>query len=195
MKRICLAIALCFLFTGCSAVRLASVAGKAAKAGTASSKVAKASVAATKAGTATKVVGKGAAVAVVAHADDAVGLARLGDSVDGFRLVTSEVPIASGKTGVSTFSPKELEHLATGLDLADLVSSSWEFGEEYELGEGGPAVMKETLARYPLVALSPAMRVDDGQWAQWVARPEGERLCIFDPFRKKLAFFEPERRS
>ena len=187
-------LVLCFsFFSGCSAVKLLSVAGKSAKAGATTVKVAKGASTAAKAGKATAVAGKGAAVTAIAHADDAFRVGRLADDADAFMLVGSELPKAS--RGVSTFDPSELDVILTGIDLADLVSSTWEIGQ-YDLGENGPSGMREALESFPSTeALSPVMPAGEEHWVQWVRLPEGDRLSVYGPRDEKVAFLQPQPRD
>lgn len=175
-------------------MKLASVAGKAGKVASATAKVTKATSTAVKAGTATKVVGTGAAATVVAHADDALRVGRLADDADAFVLVSAELPKAS--KAVSSFDPMDLDHILTGLDVADLVGSSWEIGEEdYDLGQEGPDGMADALGAFPQTeALSTSRKVGDDYWGQWVRRPEGDRLGVYAPKESKVAFLKPQEK-
>jgi hypothetical protein len=182
----------CFFLCGCSVLKLASVAGKAAKAGSATVKVTKATSTAAKAGTATKVAGTGA-VTVMAHADDAFRVSRLADDANAFVLVGSELPKASKP--VRTFEVEDLEPILTALEVADFVSSNWNVEADYELGQDGPEGMKEALEAFPSIrAISGAMAADDRYWTQWVRLPEGDRLVLFEPESGKVALLEPQQK-
>lgn len=166
---------------GCSAVKVLTVAGKGAKAtGTAA-----------KAGTAAKVAGKGATVVAATHADDLFRIGRLADDADAVIMVGSELPKAT--KGVKALELEHLDHFLTGFDVTNFVLENWE--DEYELGEDGPAGMGEAFSKFPSTkAISPAMPTDERYWVQWLSRPEGDRLGVFDPKDMKVAILKPQRK-
>ena len=202
MKRISLFLLVVstFLFSsGCAAAKLVSVAGKAGKAGSVAAKAgstamkagstaAKAGSAASKAGA----IGKGAAVVALTQADDVVRLGRMAQHADSVILVGTELPKA-GKA-VSRMEPSLVDSFLTGLDVADLFFNAGDSdGSEYHIGEGGPTGMRDAFMSFPsTIAISPTMQVEERFWAQWLRRPEGDRLGVFDAKNNKVALLKPQ---
>ena len=191
-----LVVATLLFSPGCAAAKLASVAGKAAKVGSVAAKTtstaAKAGSAASKAGAAGKAIGKGVTVVALTQADDLARMGRLAQHADSVVLVGTELPKA-GKA-VSRLEPEIIDSFLTGLDVADLFFGEGETeGSEFHLGDGGPTGMRDAFMAFPsTIAISPTMQIENRFWAQWLRRPEGDRLGVYDSESDKVALLKPE---
>lgn len=182
-----------FLFSpGCAVAKLASVAGKAAKVGSVAAKTTSTAAKAGSAVSKTGAAGKAVAVVALTQADDLARMGRLAQHADSVVLVGTELPKA-GKA-VSRLEPEIIDSFLTGLDVADLFFGEGETeGSEFHLGDGGPTGMRDAFMAFPsTIAISPTMQIENRFWAQWLRRPEGDRLGVYDAESDKVALLKPE---